>query len=1023
MHERPLYYVFALFVALLMVNLVSPVFGDEEYHTEEYVTYSINANKTFFDVTSPVSINFTSSLFSTSPSLPDTYQWTIFERNKSTYNISPIISGTEHNYTCTISHPGLYGVTCNATNSTWVPVHNIKTNPYGFITAYLPVSANFTNTTPTTGVLPLKVSFYSDNFTGGPDKWEWQYGTNNTTGNPGHLTFSSEGTFQVNHTVWNTSYNVSDMSDSNQYKYKNDWVNSSTSNIFTIIGKEGITTNFSTNISDFTGQAKGEVPLVLNFFDNSTGDDINGWNWNFGDGRTSLDQHPKSIVYSNPGLYDVSLNVSSPWDYNLTTQEFYVNAYMPISANFTFSPEGSCPPPAKQPFPVNFSFFANETKVGESIPDVFNWNFGDGSANDTGKDPTHIFYLPGQYNVTLTTQNLTHDIETSEMKQVDVTGLYANFIADPMIGYQTTTNQPIKVNFTYDQANVTDAGATLFHWDFGNGDSTNEPDTTVSTIYDRPGTYIVSFTVGNNCEQYNTTSKKVTIIERPVANFTYHPSYGTFPLSVQFNDTSTDSPNQWEWDFGDGSLRSTVQNPEHLYNSPGSYLVTLKVKNTTVVPIWNPAPLSRYITLSSGIDANFTTNRSIGASPLTVQFTDKSSPSGLVSNWSWDFGDNSEKSNLTNPVHTFVGPGNYMVNLTVWNATTKAQGNHEKEIKVLDQLVANFRPNETARMNKSEGVQFTDLSTGDISIWYWDFGDGNHSYNKNPVNIFPEYDQYPVSLTIENQYGDTDFIEFLVDVTPAEWPYIDFEVKPPVANKMDIVNFVVTEIGGTDVSTPEWDFGDGSEKVIKNNPTHQFQKSGKFNVTAMVSNDYGTANKTHIASIRGLDANFTIVPPGGWAVVNTPVTFIDSSTGNPEKWFWDFDDGSTETTYNNFIVHSFTKEGVYNVNMTATNWEPVSDSISHKLTILNKSVPQGVDFEVPGLHYSGKAPFDVQFEDKTPSQSNVIDWFWEFGDGSNSFEQAPTHRYEKPGQYTVTLTVRNENGTNEKRRVAYVVVL
>jgi PKD repeat protein len=109
--------------------------------------------------------------------------------------------------------------------------------------------------------------------------------------------------------------------------------------------------------------------------------------------------------------------------------------------------------------------------------------------------------------------------------------------------------------------------------------------------------------------------------------------------------------------------------------------------------------------------------------------------------------------------------------------------------------------------------------------------------------------------------------------------------------------------------------------------------------------------------------------------------------------------------------------------MTATNWEPVSDSISHKLTIVNTSVPQNVDFEVPGLQYSGTAPFDVQFEDKTPAQSNVIDWFWEFGDGTNSFEQAPTHRYDKAGQYTVTLTVRNENGTNEKRRVAYVVVL
>jgi PKD repeat protein len=122
-------------------------------------------------------------------------------------------------------------------------------------------------------------------------------------------------------------------------------------------------------------------------------------------------------------------------------------------------------------------------------------------------------------------------------------------------------------------------------------------------------------------------------------------------------------------------------------------------------------------------------------------------------------------------------------------------------------------------------------------------------------------------------------------------------------------------------------------------------------------------------------------------------------------------------------THTYQDIGTFTVNLTVTNWQPVTASTSQQITIVNKTVPQGVDFEVPELQYSGKAPLDVQFEDKTPAQSGVIEWFWEFGDGSNSFEQAPTHRYEKPGQYTVTLTVRNENGTNEKRRVAYVVVV
>ncbi len=1024
MHERPLYYVFALFVALLVVNLVSPVFGDGEYHSEEYVTYDISANKTFFDVTSPVSVNFTSTLSATSPSLPETYQWTIFEQYNPTYHVSPLIPGSQDNYTCTISHPGLYGVTCDAYNGSWVPVHNIKTNPYGYITAYKPVVANFTNITPTTGVLPLNVSFFSDNFTGGPNKWEWQYGSNNTTGNPGYLIFTSAGTFQVNHTVWNTSY---DDSAEKLYQYKYGWVNASTSNSYNIIAKNGIVTNFSTNISTFTGQAKGQVPLVLNFFDNSTGDDITRWNWSFGDGRTSTDRHPTSIVYSNSGLYNVSLNVSSPWDHNLTTQKHYVNAYMPISANYTYSSVGTCPPPAKQPFPVEYSFFANKTKIGESIPDVYNWSFGDGSTNDTRRDPTHTFYLPNLYNVTLTTRNLTHDIEKSEMHWISVSGLYANFTADPLIGYQTTTNQSVKVNFTYNITDVTGAGATFFHWDFDNGDSTNEPDTTVSTIYNRPGNYSVSFMVGNNCNQFNATSKNITIIERPVANFTYRPSYGTFPLDVQFNDTSTDSPNQWEWDFGDDSPRSTLKDPVHRYNVPGTYPVTLKVKNTLVVPIWVPTPIKKYISLSSGINANFSANRTIGASPLTVQFKDISSPPGLVSDREWDFNDNTDKSNLTNPVHRFTVPGNYKVNLTVWNDTTKARGSHEKVIQVLDPLVANFRPNDSYPMNKSEGVQFFDLSTGVISSWYWDFGDGNHSSEKNPVNFFPDYKKYPVNLTIKNQHGDSNSKEYLVNITPADWPCIDFEVRPPIADSTAVVvEFFITELKGPDIKKIEWDFGDESEKVQGYNPKHQYKKPGIYTVTVVATNGFGSVPKTHVASVKGLNPDFTIIPSGGWAVVDTDVSFVDNSEGNPVRWRWDFGDKEIQGTNDPYIVHRYTKEGTYFVNMTAWNWEvPPREATAgpQKIVIVNKSVPQGVDFEVPELQYSGKAPFDVQFEDKTPLQSNVVDWFWEFGDGSNSFEPAPSHRYEKPGQYTVTLTVRNENGTKSARRFAYVFVV
>lgn len=68
------------------------------------------------------------------------------------------------------------------------------------------------------------------------------------------------------------------------------------------------------------------------------------------------------------------------------------------------------------------------------------------------------------------------------------------------------------------------------------------------------------------------------VYARQFTNFTATPTSGPAPLNVTFTDTSDAYPNAWYWDFGDGT-NSTVQNATHLYESPGSYNVTLLAWN------------------------------------------------------------------------------------------------------------------------------------------------------------------------------------------------------------------------------------------------------------------------------------------------------------------------------------------------------------------------------------------------------------------------------------------------------------
>lgn len=69
-------------------------------------------------------------------------------------------------------------------------------------------------------------------------------------------------------------------------------------------------------------------------------------------------------------------------------------------------------------------------------------------------------------------------------------------------------------------------------------------------------------------------------LDPPIANFTSSPSpaSGMRPLTVTFIDTSTGTPLQWLWTFGDGTT-STVRNPVKTYTLPGVYTVSLTVTN------------------------------------------------------------------------------------------------------------------------------------------------------------------------------------------------------------------------------------------------------------------------------------------------------------------------------------------------------------------------------------------------------------------------------------------------------------
>ena len=760
------------------------------------------------------------------------------------------------------------------------------------------------------------------------------------------------------------------------------------------------------------------------------------WTWEFFNETAmvgTLVTHERCFTYAFPMnasnvTYLVNVTASNTTGFvvdNFTSKPVEVPTTILIGANFTATFE-TCPA-----FPVDVAFRDNSSARSFLAVDSQFWDFGD-NTNTTQKNPTHQYHRPGTYLVNYTAINTTFGFQNSSLMNLPVSGLYANFTYDmnfPVNGI--TPGQGVRVNFT----NTSEGSPTNFLWNFGDGLKPDLPVTEnfANHTYLDDGTYNASLTVYRMCGDTlisNTSVKPITIYETLVANFTYHPNSGKYPLPVQFTDTSSDSPFQFEWWFYDlsGNLihYSDEKDPTWVYDTPGTYKVVHHVTNTREL---QAQKISRNIVLYDGITAGFTADKRVGTYPFNVNFQDTSMPEGQATNWNWTFGDSLEVSTLRHANHTYTTRGNFTVSLTASNSQTSDTATKPAFISVGTVLTPAFTPTGLVPVRAPFVVNFTDATTpaDEVSAWNWSFSDGGSAKGRSVSHQFPGPGIYDVTLNASS-YWDTRGTTAQVNITEVKEPIADFVMSPLTVNAGESVAFEDRSLGPGPLNW-SWEFGDGGNATSQY-PVYTYPYAGRYYPSLTVKNPYGsdTKHSTIPVSVRGpVIPSFTTDKPDWWAVINQPVTFIDTSKGQPVSWVWDFADGTAPVTVDTPVVnHTYIKSGVFNVTMMATNWIGDTRMAFHSFEVTDRDVPRDVNFGVAGKRYSGAAPLTVTFEDLTPAQSNVLEWYWDYGDRSNEFfttPTSPTHTYTRPGEYAVTLTVRNAMGVNEKIRVAYVVVV
>jgi PKD repeat protein len=168
--------------------------------------------------------------------------------------------------------------------------------------------------------------------------------------------------------------------------------------------------------------------------------------------------------------------------------------------------------------------------------------------------------------------------------------------------------------------------------------------------------------------------------------------------------------------------------------------------------------------------ANFTALPTNGSAPLTVQFTDHSL--GDPGEFTWDFGDTTT-SMEEHPVRTYEIPGVYTVSLKVTNehGSHTVRKDHYISVSGLPTPPTADFSAEPTRGYTPLAVQFTDLSAGNPTHWFWEFGDGTDSVEQNPSKQYVTPGVYTVSLTVTNADGNnTRRKEHYVEVTEPPTP-------------------------------------------------------------------------------------------------------------------------------------------------------------------------------------------------------------------------------------------------------------
>lgn len=411
------------------------------------------------------------------------------------------------------------------------------------------------------------------------------------------------------------------------------------------------------------------------------------------------------------------------------------------------------------------------------------------------------------------------------------------------------------------------------------------------------------------------------------------------------------------------------------------------------------------------VDASFTVSPTeICTMSKSNNFTFVNTSTGSAANsavYSWYLYDPAQPPEVNlgwpkNPgIKPLSGDGEGFISLIAYDPGTNCYDTSVVRIVISEPPTSNFT---FTNNNECVGtvISFTNTSAKvyPYTTYYWEFGDGNTSTDKNPTHSYLTAGTYSVTVKTTNHTScEQKSAAKVVTVTSGPQPSFTFGNNQCKNTAVSFTNMTTGTNGST---TYLWDFGDGNTSTDEN-PTHTYTAPGTYNVELTASNGI-TCSNVILNVITILDSptsSFTFTNNNECA--GTPISFTHTATGTlpSSTYSWNFGDGNTSNLEN--PTHTYAIAGTYSVTLTVSNGANCK-TVSIPVVVTVTESPVATFTFTNDNQCAGTV---LAFTNTSTGTTGASTYEWNFGDGVTSNQANPTHSYGAGGTYNVTLTVKN----------------